>query len=155
VQPTPWCRFCNALYKKPHQQGACEIHCTALRAPATKNAVFWELFKRFGETSHFGLHSSLPKKDNGLLPNRQSSWLTERDGLSSVQLHFTVTLWQHPACVSVDVREIKSLRQCSSHVPLQAVDLLYRTPFLRPIVDSLYIFVPVSNTVRSKLQTTN
>jgi len=50
------------------------------------------------------------------VPKRQSSWLTERDGLSSVQLHFTVTLWQHPACVSVDVREIKSLRQCSSYL---------------------------------------
>jgi hypothetical protein len=50
------------------------------------------------------------------VPKIRPSWLTEMDGLSSVQLHFTVTLWQHPACVSVDVREIKSLRQCTSYL---------------------------------------
>jgi hypothetical protein len=51
------------------QQGACEIHYTALTAPTTKNAVFWEVYKRFGVTSHFSLHSSLPQKGNGFLPD--------------------------------------------------------------------------------------
>lgn len=77
-------------------------------------SVFTVLFHR--KATGYSQTVPLYQKRERHVPKRQSSWLTQRDGLSSVQLQFTVTLRQHPACVSIDVREIKSLRQCSSYL---------------------------------------
>lgn len=109
MRDTSTVRFSLRRQEKPPSPGKC-INVSV--KPHT--SVFRVLYQRAATASS----QTVPLYQTRMryVPKRQSSWLNDRARLSSVQLHFTVTLWQHPACVSVDVREIKSVRQCSSYL---------------------------------------